>query len=75
MPEYINPVGWPRPPGYSNVVAAEGRRGGDRSKFLNAVALQVAPPRSSTSSASGAKTPPPAKAAGPAAAPEEDGTD
>ncbi|MDD9744784.1 MAG: aminoacyl-tRNA hydrolase [Gammaproteobacteria bacterium] len=45
---------------------------GDRSKFLNAVALQVAPPRSSTSSASGAKTPPPAKAAGPAAAPEED---
>lgn len=25
MPEYINPVGWPRPPGYSNVVAAEGR--------------------------------------------------
>ncbi|AKO97774.1 peptidyl-tRNA hydrolase [Marinovum algicola DG 898] len=45
---------------------------GDRSKFLNAVALQVAPPRSSTSSASGAKTPPAAKAAGPAAAPEED---
>lgn len=25
MPEYINPEGWPRPPGYSNVVAAEGR--------------------------------------------------
>lgn len=25
MPEYLNPEGWPRPPGYSNVVAAEGR--------------------------------------------------
>jgi enamine deaminase RidA (YjgF/YER057c/UK114 family) len=25
MPDYINPEGWPRPPGYSNVVAAEGR--------------------------------------------------
>jgi enamine deaminase RidA (YjgF/YER057c/UK114 family) len=25
MPEYLNPDGWPRPAGYSNVVAAEGR--------------------------------------------------
>lgn len=26
MPDYLNPPGWPRPPGYSNVVAAEGRQ-------------------------------------------------
>lgn len=26
MPDYLNPEGWPRPPGYSNVVAAEGRQ-------------------------------------------------